>query len=265
MLTIGEFSKLGHISPRMLRHYDRLGLLCPDSTGPENGYRYYAMAQLKALANIETLKRYGFTLAEVKALLPLPKEALAQRIQQRMRKAGEELEELRKTMRQMEADLRTMEESVMNNEHYPVLIMEEPAQRVFGIRKRIRVSETHALFETLKAEMERRGLRRAGATQLVCLDAVYNPESLEVEAQAQVAGDSPDIREIPARLCAVTRHIGPYTEVHFAYSAIGAWLADHPEYRVCGNAVERYLTDEQSASSPELYETGVLVPVERVP
>lgn len=264
MLTIGEFSKLGHISPRMLRHYDRLGLLCPEHTGPENGYRYYAMAQLKALANIETLKRYGFTLAQVKALLPLPKEALAQRIQQRMHAAAQEMDELRKTLRQMEADLCKMEESVMAKERYPVLVMQEPAQRVFGIRKRINVAETHALFEDLKAEMERRGLCRAGATQLVCLDAVYNPESIEVEAQAQVAGDSPDIREVPARLCAVTRHIGPYEDVHFAYSAIGAWLADHPEYRVCGNAVERYLTDEQTASSPEAYETGVLVPVERI-
>ena len=39
MLTIGEFSRLGRISSRMLRHYDTLGLLCPETVG-ENGYRY---------------------------------------------------------------------------------------------------------------------------------------------------------------------------------------------------------------------------------
>ena len=29
MFQIGEFSKLGQVSPRMLRHYDQLGLLIP--------------------------------------------------------------------------------------------------------------------------------------------------------------------------------------------------------------------------------------------
>ena len=33
MLTIGEFSRLGRISSRMLRHYDTLGLLCPEAVG----------------------------------------------------------------------------------------------------------------------------------------------------------------------------------------------------------------------------------------
>ena len=46
MLTIGEFSRLGRVSPRMLRYYDALGLLCPEQVG-ENGYRYYQQAQLE--------------------------------------------------------------------------------------------------------------------------------------------------------------------------------------------------------------------------
>ena len=33
MLTIGEFSRLSRVSPRMLRHYDALGLLCPRTVG----------------------------------------------------------------------------------------------------------------------------------------------------------------------------------------------------------------------------------------
>ena len=33
MLTIGEFSRLGRVSSRMLRHYDALVLLCPETVG----------------------------------------------------------------------------------------------------------------------------------------------------------------------------------------------------------------------------------------
>ena len=38
MLTIGDFSRLSRITPRMLRHYDALGLLRPEEVG-DNGYR----------------------------------------------------------------------------------------------------------------------------------------------------------------------------------------------------------------------------------
>ena len=60
MYTIGEFSKLSHISARMLRYYDAMGLLRPAYTGEENGYRYYDAAQLSVLYQIETLKGFGF-------------------------------------------------------------------------------------------------------------------------------------------------------------------------------------------------------------
>ena len=45
MFTIGEFSKLSRVSARMLRHYDRIGLLSPANVGEENGYRYYEASQ----------------------------------------------------------------------------------------------------------------------------------------------------------------------------------------------------------------------------
>ena len=39
MLKIGEFSKLSRISIRMLRHYDEIGLLTPETIDPFTGYR----------------------------------------------------------------------------------------------------------------------------------------------------------------------------------------------------------------------------------
>ena len=42
MLKIGEFSKLSRISIRMLRYYDEMGLLVPETIDPFTGYRYYS-------------------------------------------------------------------------------------------------------------------------------------------------------------------------------------------------------------------------------
>lgn len=68
-LKIGEFSELTGISKRMLRHYDKLGIFSPVTLDQENGYRYYNTNQIEDLQKIQFLRRFGFTLAEVKGLL----------------------------------------------------------------------------------------------------------------------------------------------------------------------------------------------------
>ena len=41
MLNIGEFARIGQVSPRMLRHYDEIGLLKPNFVDPRTAYRSY--------------------------------------------------------------------------------------------------------------------------------------------------------------------------------------------------------------------------------
>lgn len=65
---ISEFSKLTNVSVRMLRHYDKLGLLKP-SNRAENGYRYYTENNLATLQQIMALKYFGFQLSKIKSIL----------------------------------------------------------------------------------------------------------------------------------------------------------------------------------------------------
>src|SRR5450631_4478491 len=69
MLNIGEFARLGQVSPRMLRHYDDLGLLQPSRVDPATGYRFYAVAQLSRLHRILALRDLGFSLDQISGLL----------------------------------------------------------------------------------------------------------------------------------------------------------------------------------------------------
>ena len=69
MLKIGEFSKLSRISIRMLRHYDEIGLLTPETIDPFTGYRYYSEAQLFTAGRITALKDMGFKLCDAAELL----------------------------------------------------------------------------------------------------------------------------------------------------------------------------------------------------
>lgn len=69
MFSIGEFSRHGRISVRMLRHYDAIGLLQPAYVDPASGYRFYQASQLSDLNRIIALKELGFTLRQVQEIL----------------------------------------------------------------------------------------------------------------------------------------------------------------------------------------------------
>ena len=48
MLKISDFSRLGQVTVKALRHYDELGLLKPVRTDHFTGYRYYSIDHTKA-------------------------------------------------------------------------------------------------------------------------------------------------------------------------------------------------------------------------
>ena len=66
-LTISEFAKLSRTTRDTLLHYDRVGLLSPESRG-DNNYRYYSSRQLSIVNLIRTLQGLGMTLAEIRNL-----------------------------------------------------------------------------------------------------------------------------------------------------------------------------------------------------
>lgn len=69
MYTIGQFSKIGRVSTKMLRHYDKINLLKPSEINLENGYRYYDTSQVRDIMFICKLKSYRFSLEEIKIIL----------------------------------------------------------------------------------------------------------------------------------------------------------------------------------------------------
>ena len=262
MLTIGDFSRLTRVTPRMLRHYDALGLLRPETVG-ENGYRYYRQEQLSDLVRIQWLKGYGFSLGEIGPLLVLDNAQLVQRLRQRRLDLYQELNVQQARIHQIEADILRMEGIKMLETPYHVVLIQDPEQNVFSIRETAGVNQYHELYQRLFREAEAQGLTQAGPIQMCYHDKEFNPERSDVEVQMVVAQDGPGVTVKPACTCAAVQHRGSYENLHLAYEALCAWLAEHTEYRMCGPAIDRYLNDPDS-TPPDQLETGVLFPVERV-
>src|SRR5690625_2314529 len=69
MLPIGAFAQIGQVTHRMLRHWDRSGLLVPAHIDPFSGYRFYDPSQLERLHQIVALRQLGFGIDDIAALL----------------------------------------------------------------------------------------------------------------------------------------------------------------------------------------------------
>lgn len=93
MFKIGEFSRLSQVSIRMLRHCDKVGLLEPATTDPENGYRLYAAAQLSSAHKITKLRDMGFLIEDIKYPVAAEDEELLRELGMRERELMDEINE----------------------------------------------------------------------------------------------------------------------------------------------------------------------------
>lgn len=70
-MLIGEVARRARVSARMLRHYDRIGLVSP-SGRTVGGYREYTDPDLERLLHVESLRSLGLSLEESKRALDDP-------------------------------------------------------------------------------------------------------------------------------------------------------------------------------------------------
>jgi Cu(I)-responsive transcriptional regulator len=107
-MNIGEAAARSGVSPKMVRHYESLGLL-PRVARTEAGYRQYGDAEVHTLRFIRRARDLGFSMAEIAELLKL--------WQNRRRASGDvkrialaHVADLERRMSEMAAMKRTLED-----------------------------------------------------------------------------------------------------------------------------------------------------------
>jgi len=69
LLTIGEFSRMTHLSVKALRHYHDVGLLEPANIDNSSGYRLYAATQVPTAQLIRRFRDLEMPLEDVRSVL----------------------------------------------------------------------------------------------------------------------------------------------------------------------------------------------------
>ncbi len=67
-LRIGELARLVGVTPKTVRHYEKIGLL-PEAERSESGYRLYSGSDLLRLNRVKRLRSLGLTLRQVRSVL----------------------------------------------------------------------------------------------------------------------------------------------------------------------------------------------------
>lgn len=281
MYKIGEFSKLSQVSVRMLRHYDKLGLLTPSHTDAWTGYRYYTIDQLPRLNRIVALNGLGLTLQQVADLMgadgELPAERLRGMLTMRRAAIEQELREVQMQLAGVEARLRQIEAEGKPSPYEFVLKSIEPLA-VASVRAVVpHVAEMgyycEALYQRLYSGLGRFGIQPEAPELTVYHAEEYTETDLDVETATAV---DPDVlaeelhddylifRELPgAAMAASVVHKGTFEELTIPILALLAWIGEQ-RLHLTGPLVELHLSgrahaDRQAQDDRAIVE--LLVPV----
>ncbi len=100
-MLIGEVAERSGISTRMLRHYDRTGVVSP-SGRTSGGYRSYTDEELRRLFYAEGLRSLGLTLKEVAAVLDTPDFVPVSLVGQLVERTRERISQHQELLRMLE-------------------------------------------------------------------------------------------------------------------------------------------------------------------
>jgi len=265
MLNIGEFARLGQVSPRMLRHYDETGMLRPARVDPQTGYRSYEVAQLGRLHRLLALRDLGFPLEQIRPMLEDDPSIEQLRGMLRLRHAqiAQDVADEQARLRRVEAHLRALEGStampandVVVKHTRPLRIAEATGSAPgFGPP----LGDVFAnLYPRVIAHLAqagaRPGLSVAWYEEPTDDGSVVVHAGFDIGPQAVPASADVRIVDLPVVEVASVVHRGPMEEVGPSYEGLVRWI-DDSGYRLAGPSRELYLEwhdDDPSRNITEL-------------
>lgn len=271
MLKIGEFSKMSRISIRMLRHYDEIGLLKPETVDAFTGYRYYKEVQLVQAGRIQALKNMGFGLGVIQEILdqysnPAELERFlsvrGQELEAQAQVVNQRIQILDSTMKWLRKDGNIM--------GYDVSLKTIPELYAASVRQVIPTyADEGSLWKILMEETGGMHLQSSSPGYHMALyhDGEYKEQDVDVEIRKSVIGAYSDtehvkFKTLPAVQVASATFKGSYEQISQVNGAVAEWIADNG-YEYTGLAFNIYHVSPGETKKPEEYVTEICYPVKK--
>ncbi|MGW6279524.1 MerR family transcriptional regulator [Kribbella sp. NPDC055071] len=265
-VTVGEFSRLTHLSVKTLHHYHEIGLLAPVSVDPASGYRRYGTGQVETALLIRRLRELRMPLPDVRAVVSASDGAARE---ETLRVHLDRMERELTHTREVVASLREMLtlEPVGLSVDYRFI----PAFRAYGITDRVSRDDIGPwcddVFGRLGAVAGAAGI--VGTSGATYGDEFFTEDIGEVVAFIPVTPDQPpaegvELVDLPGGFFAIAVHSGAFTDYDRTYGALGSHVAEHCEVAP-GPIRELYVVGPGDTPDPADYRTEVCWPIARIP
>ncbi|MCU1648841.1 MAG: MerR family DNA-binding transcriptional regulator [Nocardia sp.] len=265
-LTVGDFSRMTHLSVKTLHHYHQVGLLEPAQIDSRNGYRYYSIDQIPAAQVIRRLRDLDMPIPDVKAVLAAPdstsRNAL---IAGHLDRLETELAQTRAAVSSLR-NLLTHPPAPASVEHRTV-----PATPAVAIRQVIDRHDILAWWQNaldeLHATVRTENLTQTGPSGGLFTSGLYQNDHGEatvfipVHNAVRTVGRVEPFLVPPAELAIITHH-GPLAGVDITYGELGSYATRH-EISVDGPLREYYRRDAHNSADPDTWETDIGWPIFR--
>lgn len=254
-MRIGDFARLGNVSPRTLRFYGQAGLLRPAHVKSESGYRHYDPRQLAQLHQIQMFKEMGLSLGEIRELLARRstpaelREIFRERrgaLLRRMQEDSGRLTRIDARMRALQGHRNAASPEVQLRHTRPVWVV--------SLREKIhRYEEAEAMFEEVERHVgparvsgERAALWYSCANEGPAIDC----EVLRFLKQPASLRGNLRTFQLPAVTVASVVHFGGDQTIEDSYRVLATWLTSS-EFRLCGPKREIYWVEAQRGAEAE--------------
>lgn len=267
-LSIGEFSKLCGVTVKTLRHYQKIGLLCPNEVDKWTKYRYYTVGQMQKMMQVRSMKNLGFSLEEITDLF----DSECHRPDAEM--LGIKIAQSEKELLKLQARITALKS--MRDFHKKIKKMEtitvQPLPEIIVASYRGRIADYGELFhllpEVVGPEMARLGCEcsEPGYCYTIEHDKEYRPTDIDIEyceAVTKIGNDSSIVKfkTIPAVDKAVCmKAYGPYERLHDHYVELFKYLEDNG-YEIADSPRCCYVDGIWNQEDPEKWLCIIQVPV----
>lgn len=266
MFSVGEFSKICQVSVKTLHYYDRIDLLKPVKVDDFTGYRYYGAHQIEKMLLVKRLKRYGFSLEEIRSLLNSADErTFFSKLLQQKKQLELKMREMSLVMSEMSAHLGSIERTgdiMAYQKSYEISVKEVPERAVLAYRAKMGVEEFGKYYSVLYERVPKEKVTPNGITGAVYYDEEFNRECSDIELIVGIREIEKADKRMERALCAVTVHKGGYSSLPDAYGALVTWIRENG-YECVGAPYDIYVKTGFDNLPVEDWETEVYFPVKK--
>ncbi len=267
LFRIGDIAKLFHVSVGILRHYEKNGLIVPEYTDPNTGYRYYSVRQFECLHTIRALRALDMPLSQIASFLQNREiSAMENMLNEQLDTVIKKQEELNLIERKIRRRIDMLKDAV-SSELNVIHIKQIPSQRVVWMKRSLTLN-SYLDLETSIRQLDQsetdtavwlgkvgvgislEHLNAGNFNHYDCVFLLLDPEDSFV----------PGTEKWQETCCAVLRFRGSHSEAPAQYATLLQFIRDH-SLSIGGFSREITRIDNGMTNDPNQFVTEIQIPV----